>query len=278
MNEEYESAHDKADSGSKKEEIESLLGAISDALEDDLDCSAGYVNEFGDFTIAIPLGGDQKTLDRFIEKQELLHYLAELAERFTSHAREEGSEEITCCFIGFNQEEAPWIMCDDEHTNRVADTLKSLVDNLSIRGTSRYLVGGSNSCAPVVAEAICKSNAYLEASKEWQGVPENWKPSEVSEIPIYPEDDGRSIDDADIVVALARGDGDPTEDFNESYSLKILTYAASQGKPAIVFWTEWFENDWPAVNKVGTLLPKSMTEQLAENPVGSVCDAEWNSQ
>lgn len=72
----YDPALAETDDDPKKAEVEFLLNAIVEALEDSPDCSTSYVNEFGDFSIAIPLGGDSEALDAFIEKQELFQHLA----------------------------------------------------------------------------------------------------------------------------------------------------------------------------------------------------------
>lgn len=260
--------------GSKKEELESLLDAIAEALEDDLNCSASYVNEFGDFSIAIPLDGNQNTLDKFIEKHSMFQYLGVLAERFVLHAREKGNTEVTCSFIGFDQEEAFWINDNDERTCRLKSTLKSLIDSLSMQGVSRYLVGESFGCVPIVAEIIRESNAYLEASKEWEGVPGDWKPVEVEELPEPLEGGAPLIDRADIVVALAYGNGDSIEETRKSRTLKTLTEPAMMGKPAIVFWATWFEANWPAVEEIGTLLPDDMMERSVAHDAGYACDSE----
>lgn len=52
-----------------KKEVEELLTAIQGALEDDPECIGSFVNEFGDPTFAIPLGGGQEELNRFMENR-----------------------------------------------------------------------------------------------------------------------------------------------------------------------------------------------------------------
>lgn len=264
--------------GTKKEELESSLNAIAEALEDDLNCSVSYVNEFGDFSIAIPLDGNQNTLNKFIEKQSMFQYLEVLAERFVLHAREKGNAEVACSFIGFDQEEAFWINENDERRCRLKSTLKSLVDSLSMQGVSRYLVGESLGCDSIVAEVIQESNAYLEASKEWGGVSEDWKPAEVEELPVSSESGALLIDRADIVVALAYGSGDSIEEARKSRTLKTLADPAMMEKPAIVFWSTWFEANWPAAEEIGTLLPDDIMERSVANDAGYICDSEWGSE
>lgn len=98
-------------------------------------------------------------------------------------------------------------------------------------------------------------------------VPADWAPVEVVEIPLSPQAGELLIDHSDIVIALAKGDGNLVEEMCESSALKALCRPVMLEKPAIVFWSSWLETDWPAVDKVSVLLPEEMMLRLADESV-----------
>lgn len=259
----------------RKEEVESLLGAIVAALEDDENCSREFVNEFGDFTIAISLDGNHQALDNFMEKQELNQYLVDVAEGLTAALKEEGKDDLVCCFTGHRSKKVPWLADDDDYrTKRLRDALKALVDGLSLHGVKRYIAGNAEGFDTIAAETVLESNKYLEISKAWEGVPDDWKSPELeiaipfeghnatdqrisdiqdkatlahvvsdekSHAKAFFERNEYMVDHADIVIALL----DDSDGSESGGTVQTMWHAMHQGKPLITFYVRWFEDGWP---------------------------------
>lgn len=273
---------------SHKEEVESLLGAIVAALEDDENCNREFVNEFGDFTIAISLDGNQQALDNFMEKQELNRYLVDVAEGLTAALKEEGKDDLVCCFTGHRPKKVPWLADDDDcRTKRLRDTLKALVDGLSLHGVKRYIAGNADGFDTIAAETVLASNEYLEISKAWEGVPENWEAPELeiaipfeghnaddqhiveiqelatiahvvsdkkSHAKAFFERNEYMVDHADIVIALL----DDSDGSESGGTVQTMSYALHQGKPLITFYVRWFEDGWPDSEGISVAPPHAL--------------------
>lgn len=273
---------------SRKEEVESLLGAIVEALEDDENCSREFVNEFGDLTIAISLDGNQQVLDNFMEKQELNRCLADVAEGLTAALKEEGKDDLVCCFTGHRSKKVPWLADDDDYrTKRLRDALKALVDGLSLHGVKRYIAGNADGFDTIAAETVLASNEYLEISKAWEGVPEGWKSPELeiaipfeghnaadrrisdiqdkatlahvvsdekSHAKAFFERNEYMVDHADIVIAFL----DDSDGSEKGGTVQTFAYALQQGKAVIVFYTRWFEDGWPNIGGISVVPPHAV--------------------
>lgn len=273
---------------SRKEEVESLLGAIVSALEDDESCIEEFVNEFGDLTIAIPLNGDQRTLDNCMEKQRLYQHLREVAKGLTDQLKEEGKDNLACCFTGHRPKKVPWLADDDDcRTKRLRDTLKALVDGLSLLGVKRYIAGNADGFDTIAAETVLASNEYLEISKAWEGVPDDWKSPELeiaipfeghnatdqritdiqdkatlahvvsdekSHAKAFFERNEYMVDHADIVIALL-DDADGSE---SGGTVQTMWHALHQGKPLITFYVRWFEDGWPDLEGITVAPPHAL--------------------
>ncbi|WP_251198361.1 SLOG family protein [Anaerotardibacter muris] len=282
-------AFNSADSSNepRKEDIEALLDGIKAALENNPDCSEGFVNEFGDFTLAIPLNGGQKTLDNFMEKQELRQYLADISGAIASKISAENDKGPTCCFTGHRPKRVPWLTDEeDPRTRKLKDTLRSLIDNLSLHGVSRYIAGNAEGFDTIAAETVLESNEYLETAKIWDGVPEEWLPAELEiAIPFEGHNKGNQrikdlqdqaaiahvvsheksrtqaflardrymVDCADIVVAFVDNEDENVEKSGAFYT---IDYATKQRKTIILFSPSWFGNDWPNTRGIAFLQPE----------------------
>lgn len=261
----------------QKDKVESLLNAIVDALESDPDCTGSFINEFGDYSIAIPLTGGQKTLDDYMEKQKLYQYLADIAETLIDQLGHDNKNRLACCFTGHRPKKIPWLADEDDYrARRLKDTLKSLIDNLSMRGVCRYIAGNAEGFDTIAAETVLESNKYLEVSKKWQGVDKDWKLAELEiAIPFeghnssnqrvldvqsnasiahvvskkdnhtqaYMERNEYMVDHSDIVIGLIDGD---VNNRKSGGTYKTIDYAMRQGKPIVVFTLDGLRMIGPA--------------------------------
>lgn len=241
--------HDKGETLSENDEnhIEGLLDAIIEAFENDPDCNGSFINEFGDLTIAIPLDGNKGALDNFMEEQKLFQNLGFIAEEIVEQLHDEGIKSIDCCFTGHSTKKIPWLSDnEDTRTQKLRATLKSLIDNLSIHGVSRYHVGNTSGFDTIAAEAIQESNEYLELSKEWKGVPADWKEAKIETgFPF-------KGNNPDIVVALLN---DQSDNLEESNTMRTISHAMNLGKPLIIFYSHWFEDSWPNLSGISVVPP-----------------------
>lgn len=272
----------------EKETIEALLDSIKTALEQDPDCNEAFINEFDDFTLAVPLSGGQNALDNFMEKQKLKQYLADTAESIASRMTKEKDRSLTCCFTGHRPKRIPWLAdSEDYRTLRLKETLESLINGLSIYGVDRYITGNAKGFDTIAAEAVLDSNDYLKTSKMWDGVPKEWQPakleiaipfeghnggdprienlqkqasiahvvsSQSSHTHAFRERNEYMVDNADIVVAFFDNREQDTN-VEKSGTFNTISYAKKQLKTIILLNPEWVEDDWPSVLGIRILQP-----------------------
>ena len=231
-----------------------------------------------------------------MEKQKLEQYLAGLVENLVSELSSEGIDGLSCCFTGHRPQKVTWLADDgDYRTDRLRVTLKSLIDNLSMRGVTRYIAGNAEGFDTIAAETVLASNKYLETSKDWEGVPQDWQPAELEIAIPFEGHEGKNqraltvqeratvahvvsnqkkhalaflerneymVDHADLVIALLDQQDQET---GKGGTTRTVVYALGQGKPVVLFRPDWFEAGWPGTGDISILLPEQLKNSMGHN-------------
>lgn len=180
MNKEHESKVSKRAVDSCNDHVEKLLTTIQAALEDDSESIVSFVNEFNDFTIAIPLNGNQEELERFMEKQRLGKDLSVLAKWLVSQIKTARKQNIACCFTGRRPKRISWLSDDNDYRlRRLCCVLQALIKGLALNGVRRFITGNAEGFDTIAAEAVIDCNNEFEAMKANGILSEDWESIEL---------------------------------------------------------------------------------------------------
>lgn len=191
---------DEADlDGSREGQSEDPLSMILRSLDSGSDSAISFVNEFGDFTLAVSWDENQAALNRFMEEQKLDRDLAILAEFLVSQIKTDGKQSVTCCFTGHRPKKIAWLAdADDLRMLRLRCALRALIKGLYLNGVKCFISGNAKGFDTIAAEAVVNCEVELDSMKSIGIIPEEWKPLEL-EIAILFE--GHDADDRGVAGA-----------------------------------------------------------------------------